>query len=160
MENQATTDTTTAFIDKAEKVGTFYEEISMHEFNQSCGIRTLAVHAGEEPDAATGASAPNIVMSTTFIAAPDASFSVEGLDEETPFIYTFRSGRLTRDEHLHVTRQTAQLPRYRLGLLPNRKKPDSVSPLVMQPKESFRLMSLSSEFGSGTRKRRVRAIGL
>jgi len=52
------------------------------------GLRTLAVHAGEEPDPATGASAPNIVMSTTFIAAPDASFSVEGLDEETPFIYT------------------------------------------------------------------------
>ncbi len=65
-----------------------YEENFMREFNQSCGIRTLAVHAGEEPDTATGASAPNIVMSTTFIAAPDASFSVEGLDEETPFIYT------------------------------------------------------------------------
>src|SRR5512136_1927775 len=60
----------------------------MQKLDQSCGIRTLAVHAGEEPDAATGASAPNIVMSTTFIAAPDASFSVEGLDEETPFIYT------------------------------------------------------------------------
>lgn len=52
------------------------------------GFRTLAVHAGEEPDPTTGASAPNIVMSTTFIAAPDASFSVEGFDEETPFIYT------------------------------------------------------------------------
>src|SRR5512138_2705721 len=54
----------------------------------SIGIRTLAVHAGEHPDPSSGASAPNIVMSTTFIAAPDASFSVEGLDEETPFIYT------------------------------------------------------------------------
>lgn len=43
----------------------------MHKLDQSCGIRTLAVHAGEEPDAATGTSAPNIVMSTTFIAAPD-----------------------------------------------------------------------------------------
>ena len=52
------------------------------------GIRTLAVHAGEEPDPASGASAPNIVMSTSFIAAPDATFSVEGLEEETPFIYT------------------------------------------------------------------------
>src|ERR1035437_216505 len=73
---------------------------------------------------------------------------------------TFRSVRHTRDENPHVPRQTAQLPRYRLGLLPGRKKPGSVSPLVMQPKESFRLMSLSSEFGSGTRKRQVRAIGL
>lgn len=60
----------------------------MHKPDHPLGIRTLAVHAGEEPDPATGASAPNIVMSTTFIAAPDASFSVEGLDEETPFIYT------------------------------------------------------------------------
>src|SRR5512136_569993 len=60
----------------------------MHKAEHSIGIRTLAVHAGEEPDPITGASAPNIVMSTTFIAAPDASFSVEGLDEETPFIYT------------------------------------------------------------------------
>ena len=60
----------------------------MPKSEQPIGIRTLAVHAGEEPDAATGASAPNIVMSTTFVAAPDASFSVEGMDEETPFIYT------------------------------------------------------------------------
>ena len=60
----------------------------MHKPDQEIGIQTLAVHAGEAPDPATGASAPNIVMSTTFIAAPDASFSVEGLDEETPFIYT------------------------------------------------------------------------
>lgn len=61
------------------------------------GIRTLAVHAGEQPDPSTGASAPNIVMSTTFIAEPDASFSVEGLDEETPFIYT-RWGNPTIDQ--------------------------------------------------------------
>lgn len=38
----------------------------MHKLDQTCGIRTLAVHAGEEPDAATGASAPNIVMSTLY----------------------------------------------------------------------------------------------
>lgn len=60
----------------------------MHDSNRPIDIRTLAVHAGEVPDPVTGASAPNIVMSTTFIAAPDAGFSVEGLDEETPFIYT------------------------------------------------------------------------
>ncbi|GLI39458.1 PLP-dependent aspartate aminotransferase family protein [Geobacter hydrogenophilus] len=60
----------------------------MHKPEHPIGIQTQAVHAGESPDPVTGASAPNIVMSTTFIAPPDASFSVEALDEETPFIYT------------------------------------------------------------------------
>lgn len=60
----------------------------MHNTEHSVGINTLAVHAGESPDPATGASAPDIVMSTTFIAEPDATFSVEGFDEETPYIYT------------------------------------------------------------------------
>lgn len=54
----------------------------------SDSLRTLAVHAGERPDPASGASAPAIVMSTTFIAEPDATFSVEGMNEDTPFIYT------------------------------------------------------------------------
>jgi methionine-gamma-lyase len=61
------------------------------------GISTLAVHAGEEPDSKTGASAPNIVMSTTFIASPDASFSVEGMEENAPFIYS-RWGNPTVDQ--------------------------------------------------------------
>ena len=30
------------------------------------GPNTLAVHAGEVPDPVTGASAPNLVMSSTF----------------------------------------------------------------------------------------------
>ncbi len=50
--------------------------------------RTLAVHAGEAPDPATRASSPNIVMSSTFVAGTDASFSIEGNAEDTPFIYT------------------------------------------------------------------------
>ncbi len=54
----------------------------------SRGIETLAIHAGEKPDPTTRASAPNLVMSTTFVADPSAGFSVEGLDEDTPFIYT------------------------------------------------------------------------
>src|SRR5574341_1613080 len=69
--------------------------MKIHE--HQTGIQTLAVHAGERPDPATGSSAPNIVMSTTFIAEPDASFSVEGLDEETPYIYT-RWGNPTVDQ--------------------------------------------------------------
>lgn len=50
--------------------------------------QTKAVHAGEFPDPATGASAPNIVMSTTFVVDPSIGFSVEGMDENDPWVYT------------------------------------------------------------------------
>jgi methionine-gamma-lyase len=52
------------------------------------GERTKAVHAGEFPDPFTGASSPNLVMSTTFVVDADTEFSVEGLSEDDPFIYT------------------------------------------------------------------------
>ncbi|MDR2466504.1 MAG: PLP-dependent aspartate aminotransferase family protein [Prevotellaceae bacterium] len=52
------------------------------------GERTKAVHAGEFPDPVTGASAPNIVMSTTFVTGVDSGFSVEGMDDDTAWIYT------------------------------------------------------------------------
>jgi methionine-gamma-lyase len=52
------------------------------------GDRTRAVHAGEFPDPFTGASSPNLVMSTTFVVGADTGFSVEGLSEDDPFIYT------------------------------------------------------------------------
>lgn len=52
------------------------------------GQETVAVHAGEQPDPATHASSPNIVMSTTFVAQPDAAFSVEGQGEDSPYFYT------------------------------------------------------------------------
>jgi methionine-gamma-lyase len=55
----------------------------------SCmGDQTKAVHAGEFPDPHTGASSPNLVMSTTFVVDSTAGFSVEGLGEDDPFIYT------------------------------------------------------------------------
>lgn len=60
-------------------------------------IRTLAVHAGEPPDPVTRASSPNLVMSTTFIADPNAEFSVEGLAADAPYIYT-RWGNPTVDQ--------------------------------------------------------------
>lgn len=60
----------------------------MTKLPSSSKIKTLAVHGGESPDPATRASAPNIVMSSTFIADPDASFSAEGMSEDTPFFYT------------------------------------------------------------------------
>ena len=51
-------------------------------------IRTLSVHAGERVDPSTKALTPNLVMSTSFSVDADASFSVEGLQEDAPFIYT------------------------------------------------------------------------
>jgi cystathionine beta-lyase/cystathionine gamma-synthase len=53
------------------------------------GFRTRAVHSGEAPDPSTGASAPNIVMSTTFVVADaDAQFSANALADDAPFLYT------------------------------------------------------------------------
>src|SRR5690349_2487635 len=60
----------------------------MNEDFTQYGVRTQAVHAGEQPDPTTGASAPNLVMSTTFLADPDANFSVENLQEDAPYFYT------------------------------------------------------------------------
>lgn len=54
----------------------------------SLGEQTKAIHAGEFPNPATGASAPDIVMSTTFITQANAAFSVESLDENAGWIYT------------------------------------------------------------------------
>lgn len=52
------------------------------------GPNTLAVHAGEAPDPATGASAPNVVMSTTFALEEPAGFSINAFEGELPYIYT------------------------------------------------------------------------
>ncbi|MFB5651731.1 trans-sulfuration enzyme family protein [Leptospira wolffii] len=49
------------------------------------GLRTKAIHGGEIPDPITRASSPNLVMSTSFLTDPDASFSVEGMDESSYF---------------------------------------------------------------------------
>ena len=52
------------------------------------GIQTLSIHAGEDPDPSTGASAPSLVMSSTFVVDEEISFSANNLDAETPFVYT------------------------------------------------------------------------
>lgn len=49
---------------------------------------TIAVHGGEAPDPVTGATAPNLVMASTYVADPETRFSVEGADEDSPYIYT------------------------------------------------------------------------
>jgi methionine-gamma-lyase len=59
----------------------------IHDFSNK-GFATRAVHAGETPDPVTGASAPNLVMSTTYVTTAGASFSAEDFGENTPFIYT------------------------------------------------------------------------
>ncbi len=52
------------------------------------GVRTAAVHAGHPPNPVTGASAPDVVMSTTFIIDPGISFSADEITDETPYVYT------------------------------------------------------------------------
>ena len=60
----------------------------MHDLKKMKGIRTRAVHAGEAPDPVTGASAPNIVMSSTYVVDEPISFSSQNLEEESPYIYS------------------------------------------------------------------------
>ena len=52
------------------------------------GVQTQAIHAGEAPDPTTGASAPNLVMSSTFAVDEEISFSANNLNDDTPFVYT------------------------------------------------------------------------
>ncbi|MDR1674902.1 MAG: PLP-dependent aspartate aminotransferase family protein [Tannerella sp.] len=54
----------------------------------TAGEQTKAIHAGESPDPFTHASAPNLVMSTTFTVDSDTTFSVEGMEENDACIYT------------------------------------------------------------------------
>jgi methionine-gamma-lyase len=46
------------------------------------------VHAGTPANPLTGASAPDIVMSTTFVIEPGVSFSADEMTDDTPFVYT------------------------------------------------------------------------
>ena len=55
--------------------------------NSYTGIQTTAVHAGEAPDPTTGASAPPIHMSSTFVVEEDAGFSAHNLSDDSPFLY-------------------------------------------------------------------------
>ncbi len=55
---------------------------------QKKGIHTQAIHAGESPDEMTGASAPNLVMSSTFVVDEEVSFSAHNISDRTPYVYT------------------------------------------------------------------------
>jgi methionine-gamma-lyase len=60
------------------------------------GIQTLSIHGGENPDSATGASAPGLEMSSTFMVDEEISFSANNLTAETPFVYTRWDNPTTR----------------------------------------------------------------
>lgn len=60
----------------------------MKNYSHLKGIQTKAIHGGESPDQQAGASAPNIVMSSTFVVDEEVSFSATNMTEETPFLYT------------------------------------------------------------------------
>ncbi len=60
----------------------------MTDTNAIKGIRTKAVHAGEAPDPVTGASSPNLVMSSTFAVEEPLGFSAHDMVEDMPYLYT------------------------------------------------------------------------
>lgn len=51
------------------------------------GVATKAIHAGEHPDPTTGASAPALQMSSTFVTDQVAGFSAHDIEEEAPYLY-------------------------------------------------------------------------
>ena len=56
--------------------------------NHGRGIRTTAVHGGEVPDPNTGASTPDITMSSTFVQDKPTGFSFATAGDASQFIYT------------------------------------------------------------------------
>ena len=60
----------------------------MDRKNKPLGIQTKAVHGGEGPDPATGASASPIHMSSTYVVDSVAGFSAHDLEENAGFLYS------------------------------------------------------------------------
>ncbi|RZM78876.1 trans-sulfuration enzyme family protein [Leptolyngbya iicbica] len=61
----------------------------------SQGMQTTAIHAGAEPDSATHASSPSIVMASSFVVKDATTpFSPENVEEQEAFFYT-REGNPT-----------------------------------------------------------------
>lgn len=59
----------------------------MSRRNSQHGQMTTAIHAGETPDPTTGASAPAIHMSSTFISEDVSGFSAHDLTADSPYAY-------------------------------------------------------------------------
>ncbi|SNT33847.1 trans-sulfuration enzyme family protein [Tropicimonas sediminicola] len=68
----------------------------MTDRKNSRGPMTLAIHAGEGPDPSTGASAPPLHMSSTFVTDQVAGFSAHDLEDASGYLYT-RWGNPTVD---------------------------------------------------------------
>ena len=85
---------------------------------RNSGIQTKAIHAGEEPDSTTGASAPNLVMSSTFVVDKEVSFSANNLTEDTPFVYTRWSNPTTQqlEQKLAVLEQAEACVAFASGM--------------------------------------------
>ena len=60
------------------------------------GVQTLSIHGGETPDPGSGASAPSLVMSSTFVVDEEVSFSATNLSSDTPYVYTRWDNPTTR----------------------------------------------------------------
>ena len=60
----------------------------MAKSNAYSGLNTMAIHAGEAPDPTTGASAPNITMSSTYVVDEPAGFSAHDLSDDSPYLYS------------------------------------------------------------------------
>lgn len=82
------------------------------------GLQTQAIHAGEAPDRVTGASAPNLVMSSTFVVDEEISFSANNLSEDTPFVYTRWSNPTTQqlEQKLAVLEQAEACTAFASGM--------------------------------------------
>ena len=52
------------------------------------GIKTAAIHAGEDNKTGSTSSAPDLVMSSTFHVDEEVSFSANKLEGDTPYVYT------------------------------------------------------------------------
>ena len=52
------------------------------------GVSTKAIHAGEDKRSSAGASAPDLVMSSSFLIDEEVSFSANNLDTDSPYVYT------------------------------------------------------------------------
>jgi cystathionine beta-lyase/cystathionine gamma-synthase len=59
----------------------------MQRANSKFGLMTTAIHAGESPDPTTGASAPPLHMSSTFVTDQVAGFSAHDLEDDSNFLY-------------------------------------------------------------------------
>ncbi len=59
----------------------------MDRSNTPRGPMTTAIHAGEAPDPATGASAPPIHMSSSFVSDDVSGFSAHDIQDDSPYSY-------------------------------------------------------------------------